>query len=95
SFKAYDSGKAFIQSLKRDFGHDGNDCVAVILDPINTRNNGFFFVVNAYNAQSDDQINSSGGGASFSWDQTWYSATKRSEGYWTAEIAIPFKSIRY
>ncbi|MEN9599366.1 MAG: hypothetical protein RL596_1685 [Bacteroidota bacterium] len=95
SFKAYDSGKAFIQSLKRDVGHDGNDCVAVILDPINTRNNGFFFVVNAYNAQSEDQLNSAGNGASFSWDQTWYSATKRTAGYWTAEMAIPFKSIRY
>jgi hypothetical protein len=95
SFKAYDSGKAFIQSLKRDVGHDGNDCVAVILDPINTRNNGFFFVVNAYNAQSEDQLNAAGNGASFSWDQTWYSATKRTAGYWTAEMAIPFKSIRY
>ncbi|MDQ6755523.1 MAG: hypothetical protein M3004_01165, partial [Bacteroidota bacterium] len=32
SFVAYDSGKAFTQTLKRDFGHDANDCVAVILD---------------------------------------------------------------
>jgi hypothetical protein len=95
AFKAYDSGKAFIRSLKRDGGHDGNDCVAVILDPINTRNNGFFFVVNAYNAQSEDQLNSADEGTSFSWDQTWYSATKRTTDYWTVEMAIPFKSIRY
>lgn len=95
SFKVYDSGKAFIQSLKRDVGHDGNDCVAIILDPINSRNNGFFFIVNAYNAQSEDQLNAANNGADFSWDQTWYSQTKRHETYWIAEIAIPFKSIRY
>lgn len=95
AFTAYDSGKVFIQSLKRDIGHDGNDCIAVILDPVNNRNNGFFFVVNAFNAQSEDQLNSAGNRISFSWDQTWYSETKRYKDRWTAEIAIPFKSIRY
>ncbi|BDQ13149.1 carbohydrate binding family 9 domain-containing protein [Sediminibacterium sp. TEGAF015] len=95
AFTAYDSGKVFIQSLKRDIGHDGNDCVALVLDPVNTRNNGFFFVVNAYNAQSEDQLTSAGDGVSFSWDQTWYSETKRYGDRWTAEMAIPFKSIRY
>ncbi len=96
AYTAYDSGKIFIQSLKRDNGHDGNDCVAVIIDPINTRNNGFFFVVNAFNAQSEDQLTSSGGnGLNFSWDQKWYSQTKKYDDRWTAEIAIPFKSLRY
>jgi len=95
SFKAYDSGKVFIQSLKRDIGHDGSDGVAVILDPINTRNNGFFFVVNAFNAQSEDQLSSTTENLSWSWDHTWFSETKRHAGYWTAEMAIPFKSIRY
>ncbi|TAH08012.1 MAG: hypothetical protein EAZ13_04435 [Sphingobacteriia bacterium] len=95
AYTAYDSGKVFIQSLKRDIGHDGNDCVALILDPVNARNNGFFFVVNAYNAQSEDQLNAAGNDVSFSWDQTWYSETKRYKDRWTAEIAIPFKSIRY
>lgn len=95
AYTAFDSGKVFIQSLKRDVGHDGNDCVALVIDPVNTRNNGFFFVVNAYNAQSEDQLVTGGDGVSFSWDQTWFSETKRYGDRWTAEIAIPFKSIRY
>lgn len=95
AYTAYDTGKVFIQSLKRDFGHDGNDCVAVIIDPMNTRNNGFFFIVNAFNAQSEDQLSSAGNGLNFSWDQTWYSGTKRYDDKWTAEIAIPFKTLRY
>ncbi len=94
AFTAYDSGKAFIQSLKRDNGHDGNDCVGVIIDPTNQRTNGFFFVVNAYNAQSEDQLPLSEENA-WNWDNKWYSATRRYHNRWTAEIAIPFKTLRY
>lgn len=92
---AYDSGKAYIQSLKRDIGHDGNDGIGITLDPTNQRTNGFFFVVNAFNAQSDDQLPFADNGPSWSWDNKWYSATKRYDNKWTAEIAIPFKTIRY
>jgi hypothetical protein len=98
AFTAYDSGSNhIIRSLKRDVGHDDNDGVAVILDPVNQRSNGFFFVVNALNVQSEDVLSSSGGnnGVDFSWDNKWFSATKIYADRWTAEIAIPFKAIRY
>jgi hypothetical protein len=91
---AFDSGKAFISTLKRDGGHDGSDGVAVVLDPQNQHTNGFFFVVNAFNSQSEDQL-SSGNGPNFSWDNKWFSATKQSADRWTAEMAIPFKTLRY
>jgi Domain of unknown function (DUF5916)/Carbohydrate family 9 binding domain-like len=98
AFTAYDSGSNhFIRSLKRDVGHDDNDGVAVILDPVNQHSNGFFFVVNAFNVQSEDVLSSFGGndGVDFSWDNKWLSATKIYEDRWTAEIAIPFKTLRY
>jgi hypothetical protein len=94
SFTAYDSTKPYIQSLRRDNGHDGSDGVAIILDPQNQKTNGFFFVVNAYNAQSEDLV-SPGTEISWSWDNKWLSATKRYNHYWTAEVAIPFKTLRY
>ncbi len=94
AFLAYDSGKAFSQTLKRDFGHDGNDGIAIVIDPTNQRSNGFFFVVNAFNAQSEDQLPLSED-APWSWDNKWFSATKIYPDKWVAEIAIPFKSIRY
>src|SRR6476659_6025567 len=31
----------------------------------------------------------------FDWDAKWYSATKVFKHYWTAELAIPFKSLRF
>jgi hypothetical protein len=95
-FKVYDSGTAITRSLKRDVGHDGNDGVAIVLDPLNQKTNGFYFVLSTLNVQSEDQLTgSSDGGISYSWDTKWFSMTKDYGNYWIAEIAIPFKSIRY
>ncbi len=95
-FKVYDSGTAITRSLKRDVGHDGMDGVGVILDPTNQQTNGFYFVLSTLNVQSEDQLSgSSSDGINYSWDSKWYSMTKEYGNYWIAEIAIPFKSIRY
>ena len=95
-FKVYDSGTAITKSLKRDIGHDGNDGVGIILDPTNQQTNGFYFVLSTLNVQSEDQLSgSSSDGISYSWDSKWFSMTKDYGNYWIAEIAIPFKSIRY
>ena len=94
AFIVEDTGTAVIQSLKRDFGHDGQDGVAVVLDPLNLHTNGLFFVVNAFNSQSEDQL-SANGDINWSWDNKWYSATKQHANGWTAEMAIPFKTLRY
>ena len=96
AFKVYDSGTAIIKGLKRDIGHDGNDGIGIILDPQNRKTNGFYFVVNALNVQSEDQLsNSFEDGPSWSWDSKWFSATKDYGSFWVAEIMIPLKSIRY
>ncbi len=96
AFKVYDSGTALIKGLKRDIGHDGNDGVGIMLDPLNKKTNGFYFVVSALNVQSDDQLsNSFDDKPSWSWDSKWFSATKDYGNFWVAEILIPLKSIRY
>ncbi|OIQ97338.1 hypothetical protein GALL_205960 [mine drainage metagenome] len=96
AFTSYDSGKNIIQSLKRDIGHLDNDGVAIILDPQNSHTNGFIFAVNALNAQSEDQVSmSQDNQLSWSWNNKWFSATKRYKDRWTAEMAIPFKTLRF
>lgn len=96
AFKVYDSGTAIIKSLKRDIGHDGNDGIGIILDPLNQKTNGFYFVLSALNVQSEDQLTGNNDEQiSWSWDSKWFSATKDYGNYWVAEIAIPLKSIRY
>jgi hypothetical protein len=96
AFTCFDSGKSIIQSIKRDIGHLDNDGVGIILDPQNSHTNGFFFALNAMNAQSEDQISpGQQEGLTWSWNNKWFSATKKYNDRWIAEIAIPFKSLRY
>lgn len=89
----YINQRPVIQTLKRDVGHWGSDGVAILLDPMNQRNNGFLFGVNAGGAQMEGLtvVNQT----AFEWDAKWYSRVKIYQDRWVAEMAIPFKSLRY
>jgi len=92
--KAYLSDKQpVIQSLKRDVNPYYSDGVSVVIDAADKNTSGYTFGVNAAGAQMEGiaEVNS----ASFDWDTKWYSATKIFKGYWIAELAIPFKSLRF
>lgn len=91
----YDSLPYISPTLKRDGQVMESDWVGVVLDPVNQRTNGFFFSVNPYNVQADDMFDMNSDEMSYSWDSKWLSATKHYPDRWTAEMAIPFKSIRY
>jgi hypothetical protein len=94
--KAFDTSRYVIQTLKRDNGIYDSDAFSIALDPVNQRTNGFLFSVNPYNVQTEDLVSANAGGdLNFSWDNKWFSATERHDTYWTAEIAIPFKTLRY
>ncbi len=82
-----------IQSLKRDVNPYYSEGISIVVDPSNQQSSGFTFGVNAADAQFDGivQLNTD----TFDWDSKWYSATKRYPSYWTAEFAIPFKSLRF
>ena len=71
-----------------------NDNFAVELDTFHDKRNGFLFYVTPVGgmfdgATSDERINNS------DWNTVWRAKVGRFEGGWTAEIAIPFKSLRY
>jgi hypothetical protein len=93
----YDTSYYVIQSLKRDSDPSGSDGIGVIIDPVNSKTNGFLFTVNPFNVQAEDLLTASGGmgNITFSWDNKWFSQTKRYPDRWIAEMAIPFKSLRY
>lgn len=82
-----------IQSLKRDEFWD-NDGIAMILDPLNTRTNAFLFGVTAAGAQWDAQF-APDSGINADWSNKWRAEVQIYDGYWTAEIAVPFKILRY
>lgn len=96
-FKSIDTNYQVAQTLKRDQQFFDSDAIAVAIDPVNQRTNGFLFVLTAYNVQTEDQISAGTQpeGMSYSWDNKWFSATSRHADHWIAEIAIPLKTLRY
>ncbi len=88
-------GGNMVQSLKRDLGLRLADGIGIVLDPVNLKTNGFFFSVTPYNSQTEGLIGNSNDEITITWDNTWFSSTKVHDGYWTAEIAIPFSILRY
>jgi len=90
--KCFQKEDIIIQSLKRDEYWD-NDGIAIVLDPLNTRTNGFLFGITAAGQQWDalrslDDINSD-------WSNKWFSAVNVEEEFWSMEMAIPFRILRF
>ena len=87
-------GDYIVESYKRDFSFGKNDNFIVAIDPFNNTNTGFAFGLNAYGAQWDGTM-FNGRSVDLNWDTKWYSEVAFDNEKWIAEIAIPFKSIRY
>ncbi len=82
-------------SLARDFKIEDTDSFALVLDPFNDNRNAFIFVVTPYGAIHDEQTTNDGANTNTNWNAVWYTRTARTEDGWTAEIAVPFKTLRF
>ena len=87
-------GKRPVESLRRDFEFNKNDNFRIHIDTYNNFTNGFAFGISAAGAQADGVINN-GNQSSFTWDIKWRSSVKSYDDRWVAEMAIPFRSLRY
>ena len=96
--RAYDSappGEWVANDMRRDTPQlRQNDTVAVIFDTYYDRRNGVAFYTNPLGARADFAITNEGNPNS-DWNPVWDVRTGRFEGGWTAEMEIPFKSLRY
>ena len=101
--ECYGKGPFLVQSLKRDNDSFWNgDAFAVVFDPVNERTNGVIFGVNPAGVQTEALITGEparrGGqlsGYNKAWDNKWYTQASVTEDGWTAEMMIPFKSLRF
>jgi hypothetical protein len=86
-------------SLRRDFRGEANDGISVVFDTFKDRTNGFVFGVNPFGVQREGLIANGGGVGredfTLHWDNKWYSEARIYDGYWIAEFAIPFKTLRF
>lgn len=85
-------------SLRRDFRGAANDSFSVIFDPFKDNTNGVLFGINPFGVRREGLIANGGSGRnalSLDWDNKWIGEAKQYNGYWLAEMAIPFKTLRY
>jgi len=90
-----DARAAIVNDIRKDFTAGEQDSFEIILDTFADRRNGFVFIVNPAGAKSDAQIANEGREVNPSWDAVWSVATKRDASGWSAEIRIPFKTLRF
>lgn len=83
-----------VPNMQRDFSFDENDLLGIAIDGLLDKRNAMAFQTNPYGAQRELLI-SDGSNFNREWISLWSVKTKIYDWGWTAEFAIPWKSIRY
>ena len=93
--------------VDRDRASFSDDTISIYLDTFLDQQRAFVFTLNGYGVQGDSLMGGGRGGGGFrggssgvprgdrSWDVLFDSGGTLVEDGWTAEMAIPFKSLRY
>lgn len=93
-FRCYDSNPGEIRANMTDRDRIfQDDFVMATLDTYGDYQRGYEFAVNPFGIQGDLMKTLNNEDASF--DLVWHSAASRNDSGWTAELAIPFKSLRF
>jgi len=103
---AYDTDpdQIIVTDSRRDSPLDDTDAFLIIIDGLLDRQNGYVFGTNAAGLEYDGQVVREGGGGAFgsggggfnlNWDGNWRVKAQISDIGWSAEFAIPFKTLRY
>jgi Domain of unknown function (DUF5916)/Carbohydrate family 9 binding domain-like len=88
------TGRYIVESLRRDWDFRRTENISIYMDPFDDQTNGFNFSLSPLNVQREALI-SNASNISTDWDNKWYSKVTNFEDKWIAEIAIPFKTLRY
>jgi hypothetical protein len=80
--------------MARDASLDDDDRIEIILDTFHDRRNAFYFATNPAGALVDGLVVENRN-LNRDWDAVWDVRVARTDSGWTAEFAIPFKSLRF
>jgi hypothetical protein len=96
SFRAFDDQPEAIvaKQLVRDADQDSDDRIAFVIDTFHDRRNGYLFVVNPVGARRDGLVENNHD-FRVEWDGIWYAKARIDAQGWTAEIAIPTKTVNF
>jgi Domain of unknown function (DUF5916) len=81
--------------LRRDFESPESDVFGVTFGPLGDRRTALQFQSSPLGSQADVQAFDGGDAFSFNWDALWRVRTSRADSGWIAEMAIPWRSLRY
>ena len=88
-------GKVVGTQMARDADLDADDNIAILLDTFHDRRNAFYFATNPAGALVDGLIVENSENINLDWNAIWLVRTRRSSLGWSAEFAIPFKSLSF
>lgn len=97
AIRCYDSEpqKIIKKELRRDGPLGQDDHIGIAIDTYHDHRNGYFFATNAQGVKKDAQFFNEYEKINFDWDGVWYSKGRTDDKGWTAEIAIPFYTLRF
>jgi hypothetical protein len=72
-----------------------DDMVVLLFDPFHDKKSGFVFATNPNGAMSDALVTDESPRLNTDWQGVWRVAAERTADGWTAEFAIPFRTLRY
>ena len=98
-----------VSDARRDATLDNTDSFLFILDTFHDRQNGFLFGTNPIGIEYDGQVDNEGqgnfstnrlqsgtiGGFNLNWDASWIVKSKVGDFGWSAEFAIPLRTLRF
>jgi hypothetical protein len=87
--------RLIINELKRDFGGSSGDGFGLILDTFRDRRSAYGFLTNPGGAQRESLGYDNGRRNDANWHGVWFVRTKVHADGWSAEYAIPFKTLRF
>jgi hypothetical protein len=87
--------KVMTQGLDNAARFAGDDVVAFTLDPFHDHRNAFFFATNPNGAELDALVTDESPTLNLDWRAVWRVAARRVPAGWSAEFAVPFRSLRY
>ncbi len=95
--RCYDSEpeKIVATQLARDGDLDGDDHLSLVLDTYHDRRNAFYFSVNPLGARLDGYLTDESEWFDMNWNGVWDCRARIDSAGWTAEIVIPFRTLRY
>ena len=87
--------KIAAQVSKREGDVSNDDSVAIALDTFNDGQTAYIFFTNLRGIQKDGRLADNGRTFDDTWDGKWLSAGAKTGTGWTAEIAVPFETLKY